>query len=291
MSLVGEVSGVGLAELLQVAALSGGRSMLEICSGGTTAWLGFEAGAIVRFARSDLELGDEEKSATDPDRPGADEEAPVSQAEEALLDLFHWTDGSFVLHCGEEVLSWPGPEGIRFRVPVRAESVALGAARRMDEERRGGAASEPSEPKRQGGPRPFGGGLPVVVMVDPDTDLLSAVKEGLSGDRARVHTFFRSPDAWFRLQQYLMRGEVPTLVMDSSVQDPVEPGCKPGWRRFAARLHGIAPSARVVLLASDPMPSAPSLHSVIRRPVDPAGTGEEIRELVGTLGRVLGLDA
>ena len=53
MPLVGEIAGISLSELLQVAALAGERSLLEIRSGKAKAWLAFEAGAIVRVARSD----------------------------------------------------------------------------------------------------------------------------------------------------------------------------------------------------------------------------------------------
>jgi hypothetical protein len=290
MSLIGEVSGVGLPELLQVSALAGGRSVLEIRSEGRAAWLSFEAGAIVRFARSDLELGNTEEKSPGVETADVDSgELWTPEAENALLDVFRWKEGTFVLHCGDELPAWPGPSGIQFRVPIRPESVALGAARRLDEERRpgGGSGAAAEESKAEGG-RGEGRALPVVV-VDPDLRLLAALKDGLSPHSARVHTFNRSADAWFRIQQYLVRGEIPALVMDSSVLDPVEPGARPGWRRFASRLHGIAPAARVVLLASAESPSSPALHSVLRRPADPAGPPEEMRELVGALRRALGL--
>jgi hypothetical protein len=289
MSLIGEVSGVGLAELLQVSALAGGRSVLEIRSEGRAAWLRFEAGAIVRFARSDLELGSTEEKSPDTEAADVDrDELGSTEAEIALLEVFRWKEGTFVLHCGDDLPAWSGPSGIQFRDPIRPESVALGAARRLDEElRRGGAAAEESKPD---GGRVDGRVLPVVV-VDPDLRLLAALKDGLSRHSARVHTFNRSADAWFRIQQYLVRGEVPALVMDSSVLDPVEPGTRPGWRRFASRLQRIAPAARVVLLASGESPSSPALHSVLRRPADPAGPAEEVHELLGALRRALGLAA
>jgi hypothetical protein len=257
VALIGQVSGVGLGELLQVAALAGGQSVLEVRSGEATVWFGFEAGAIVRFARSDLDLstpgtGDDEKEADGDD-------LALEHAENALLEVFRWDEGEFVLQCGDRAVTWPGPEGIQFRVAIRPESVALGAARRLDEERRGeapaAAGPEPAAAATSETPQ-------AVVVVDPELRLLQQVKERLGGPGRRIHIFTRSEEAWFRIQQYLLRGETPSLILGEGVKDPVEPGCRPGWRRFSARLHGIAPSARVVLMSSDPSAGSASLEGV-----------------------------
>ena len=225
MALIGQVSGVGLAELLQVGALAGGQSVLEVRSGEATAWFGFEAGAIVRFARSDVDLS---SSAKGDDEKGEEiDDLSLEHAEKALFDVFRWSEGEFVLHCGDHALTWPGPEGIRFRVAIRPESVAICAARLLDEERRAGVPAD-SKPEPAKAPTPPVSPRPVVV-VDPELRLLQEVKEGLKGSGRRIHIFTRSEEAWFRLQQYLLRGETPSLVLGEGVKDPVEPGCRPGW--------------------------------------------------------------
>jgi hypothetical protein len=282
VALIGQVSGVGLAELLQVAALAGGQSVLEVRSSDATAWFGFEAGAIVRFARSDLDLSTPGKGEDEKEADGDD--LALEHAENALLEVFRWSEGEFVLHCGDRALTWPGPDGIQFRVAVRPESVALGAARRMDEERRGAApqasGAEPAAVAAPATPQ-------AVVVVDPELRLLQKLKEGLKGPGRRIHIFTRSEEAWFRIQQYLLRGEIPSLVLGEGVKDPVEPGCRPGWRRFTARLQGIAPSAKVVLMSSDPSAGSASLEGVAPRPADLSAEPEGMGDLVESLGRLL----
>ena len=300
MPLVGEIAGISLSELLQVAALSGERSLLEIRSGATTAWIGFEAGAIVRVARSDRDpAGSKPAGATrpaSPPAPGSEagesgEDTSLADAEAELLELVGWSEGRFALRCSSSPMAWPGPQGLVLPVPLRPESIALEAARRADEQRR---TATPAEPIRGGG----GEAVPAatqrpaaVIIVDPELSLIEALKQGLSGSGLRIHVFSRSEEAWFRIQQYLSRGAVPALILGAEVRDPVEPGYRPGWRRFAGRLRRIAPGAPVVLLSPEEAPASPALHAVVRRPPRLHRTSEQISQLVGTIERVLGLGA
>ena len=93
--LVGEIAGISLSELLQVAALAGERSLLQIRSGTQTAWIGFEAGAIVRVARSDPAPGGPGPAGVEPAgaKPasrapdGEADDGSLADAETQLLDL------------------------------------------------------------------------------------------------------------------------------------------------------------------------------------------------------------
>jgi hypothetical protein len=291
--LVGEIAGISLADLLQVAALAGERGLLEIHSGEATAWIAFEAGAIVRLARSDRDQGPAPGSAAAAEAgsdPKASEDDPsLAEAESELLDLLSWREGNFRLRCSPVAMAWPGPQGWVLPVPLRPESIALEAARRVDEERRTATPDHPLG--EESTPRaPVAAVLPpAVVVVDSELWLLEGLKEELARPDLRVHVFPRSEEAWFRIQQYLKRGEVPALVLGADVSDPVEPGYRPGWRRFAGRLRRIAPGAPVILLSVDESAESSALHAAVQRPVRINGTPEDMRRLAGSIERVLGL--
>jgi hypothetical protein len=287
--LVGEIAGISLSELLQVAALAAERSLLQIRSGAQTAWIGFEAGAIVRVARSNPD-----PAGAKPPGPASDEKADdssLADAETQLLELLGWSEGKFALHCSSSPLAWPGPQGLVLPVPLRPESIALEAARRADEQRRAATPAEPVSPGAGEAATPAKQPPAAVIIVDPEMALLEAMKQGLSGSGLRVHVFSRSEEAWFRIQQYLRRGAIPALVLGVEVRDPVEPGYRPGWHRFAGRLRRIAPGAPVVLLSPEESPASTALHAVVRRPPRLHRTSEQIGQLVGTIERVLGLGA
>ncbi len=113
------------------------------------------------------------------------------------------------------------------------------------------------------GPKKLPGSL---ICIDPDLPLLERMKTGLAEKPMRVHIFQSPADALARFKQYVVRGEVPAVVLGSAVEDPLDARQGLGWRRFAGRMLAIAPRMSLIVLARPgEKVAAPGLF-VLQRP-------------------------
>ncbi|MBY0400914.1 DUF4388 domain-containing protein [Myxococcota bacterium] len=84
-----------------------------------------------------------------------------------------------------------------------------------------------------------------VVVIDPDAAVLEWVKASLEGRFARIHVFQRATEGLARIRQYLIRGEVPiVLIAPATPIDPLS-GIH-GLPDFVKRLR--TQSARIVVV-------------------------------------------
>jgi Domain of unknown function (DUF4388) len=105
------------------------------------------------------------------------------------------------------------------------------------------------QPRTQGVARPLGKLPSALICIDADLPLLEQIKTGLSEKPIRIHIFQSASDALARFKQYVIRGEIPAVVLGSGVEDPLDARQGLGWRRFAGRMLAIAPRLRLVVLA------------------------------------------
>ncbi|MBK7948658.1 MAG: DUF4388 domain-containing protein [Deltaproteobacteria bacterium] len=144
---------------------------------------------------------------------------------------------------------------------------------------------EPSDPE----PAVASGSNRPVVVIDPDAAALEWVKRTLEGRFARIHVFQRAEEGLARIRQYLIRGEVPIVLISPAA--PIDPlsGIH-GLSDFVKRLRTQA--ARIVVVglreAVEGQPAAVPSHldAVVHRPrremlrpgatADPAAMGERL---------------
>ena len=147
------------------------------------------------------------------------------------------------------------------------------------------ASDEPvtTEVRRPAGPPKLPTSL---ICIDPDLQLLERLKSGLADKPVRVHIFQSAADALARFKQYVIRGEIPAVVIGSTIEDPLDARQGLGWRRFAGRLLAIAPRLRLVVLAKpNEKVAAPGLV-VLHRPEPrpkPADVESFVRALTDAL--------
>ena len=121
-----------------------------------------------------------------------------------------------------------------------------------------------------------------LICIDADLPLLERVKTGLAGKPVRVHIFQSAEDALARFKQYVVRGEVPGVVLGSAVEDPLDARQGLGWRRFAGRLLAIAPRLRLVVLARPGESVAAPGLAVVHRP-EPRATASDVDRFLRAL--------
>jgi hypothetical protein len=107
---------------------------------------------------------------------------------------------------------------------------------------------------------------PALICIDVDLPLLEKLKTSWSKEPMRVHIFQSANDGLTRFKQYVMRGEVPAVVLGSGIEDPLDARQGLGWRRFAGRLLAIAPRMRLVVLSQAGERVAAPGFSVLSRP-------------------------
>lgn len=114
----------------------------------------------------------------------------------------------------------------------------------LDLEFEADAKKKPAPPPVRPSARPTAIDRPVVV-IDPEADALEWVKGAIGPRAARVHVFQRAEQGLARIRQYLIRGEVPCVLMSPSV--PIDPlsGIH-GLGDFIRRLRAQAP--RILIL-------------------------------------------
>ncbi len=105
-----------------------------------------------------------------------------------------------------------------------------------------------------------------LICIDGELALLERIKAGLSDKPTRVHIFQSASDALARFKQYVIRGEVPAVILGSGVEDPLDARQGLGWRRFAGRLLAIAPRLRLIVVARPGENVAAPGLAVLHRP-------------------------
>jgi hypothetical protein len=105
-----------------------------------------------------------------------------------------------------------------------------------------------------------------VVLIDPDVIVLEWVKAAIEGSFARVHVFQQAEQGLARIRQYLIRGEVPLVLLSWDTQiDPLS-GIH-GLADFVRRLKAQAPRLVVLGLRENEDVAMPAmLDGVLRRP-------------------------
>jgi hypothetical protein len=129
-----------------------------------------------------------------------------------------------------------------------------------------------------------------LICIDGDLPLLERVKAGLTDKPMRVHIFQSPADALARFKQYVIRGEIPAVVLGSGVEDPLDARQGLGWRRFAGRLLAIAPRMCLVVLARPGEKVAAPGLAVVQRP-DPRPTAGDVDVFLRALADALASSA
>lgn len=296
MGLAGNLSVLGLPELLQVVAMSRKTGVLEICSDSGVAWLGLQEGGIVRVALDDGKLDRDSvlkaaglESGAD---PAAIEAALLDAAVQAIVRVFEWSEGEFRFEPLEDPLrQWRGPEGIVLPSAVSPEFLALEGARLEDEGGQSPIAGPSAEHVAEtDAPAQDAEPPGVVICVDDSLELLEQIKEAFADQPVRVHILQSTDDALTRLKHYLVRGEYPSLVIGSEVRDPLDPRPDSDWRRFAERVRSLAPRTRLVVLGADGA-GAPADTRCLARPDRRYATADDIAEFLRSLAVALCLAA
>jgi hypothetical protein len=129
-----------------------------------------------------------------------------------------------------------------------------------------------------------------VICVDRDLRLLEQIKRSLCGDGEPIHIFQDSASALNRLKQYVLRGELPALVLGSDLEDPLDPRRGLGWKRFAERVRALAPRVRIAVIA-DQVGDASGGVAWLRRPPAGRATEADISAFLQTLRGAIQSDA
>jgi len=209
----GTAAGRGLARLDEGEGLREGHEIEEV-----------EA-EILDAEASDAEIADEDLEAG----VLVDEDAPPDAPEVA----------------GAPASEPPAADVPASAVPAVAEPPS--AESRSAEERFATAAGSPSAEPAPAAPRST---VPVIA-VDPDLALLEWAKAALRRSHERVHIFQKTELAFARIRQYLVRREVPVVVItDATPPDPNSGATAPA--EIVRRLKALLPRMPVVGLAAEP---------------------------------------
>ena len=126
-----------------------------------------------------------------------------------------------------------------------------------------------------------------LICIDPELPLLERLKAGLADQPIRVHIFQSANDALARFKQYVIRGEVPAVVLGSGIEDPLDARQGLGWRRFAGRLLAIAPRMRIVIVSRPGENVAAPGLAVVRRP-EPRAPAADVEAFLSNVREQLG---
>ncbi len=271
MALAGNLTDLTLIELLQTVSLSRKSGVLKLECDGAQAWLGLSAGGIVRVALPGSPFDRKlvlAAAGLEPDAPDEQIEACLWQAAvDATLRLFVWHQGTFTFDGeADPVGDWGASEGLRLREPISPDFLALEGARREDEARaedRWVAADDSADPlppaeeatrlapeAAQGATSEVTLGGPVV-LIDSDIALLEAIRSGLAHTGVPVHMMHRTADGFDRIKHYVLRGQVPSLVLSERVAR-AEQRYEDRLEQFVERVRRMSPSVRIVVLRDEP---------------------------------------
>ena len=271
MALAGSLRDLSLIELLQTVSLSRKSGVLKLESDGAQAWLGLSAGGIVRVALPGAPFDRKlvlAAAGLEPDAPAERIEACVWRAAvDTMLRLFAWHEGAFTFDVDADPEGdWSAGEGLRLQAPISPEYLALEGARREDEERSqersvaedGSAALPPPADASELATAPqdtaaAADGVALrgpVVLIDSDVTVLEAVKSGLAHADVPVHMMHRTSDGFDRIKHYVLRGQVPSLVLSEHVAR-AEQRYEDRLEQFIERLRRISPAVRIVILREE----------------------------------------
>ena len=289
MSLSGTLDELALAELMQMAALASKSGLLQIEAGGVTVRLGFERGMVMRVARSDGSLDRKqilEDAGLAPDSVGEEVEKRLQEsAIDSLLEVMTWTEGRFEFDMVDDPgETWSGPDGVELPCSVSPQFLALEGARLDDESSSAGMPASPAPEPTASVLRATG----TLIVIDRDLGLLEGIKQGLADSGIYVHIFQSAEDGLARFKQYLLRGEIPALVLGEGVFDPVEPRRRPGSVALAKRVRSLAPAVGVVHLSWEATAPAGPIDIVLAPPDRREPMDESTADFVERLRRVLG---
>ena len=308
MGLAGDLSALGVAELLQLVAMSRKTGALEISSEDGVAWLGLLEGGIVRVALDDGRLDREAVLKAAGLESGADpaviDAAILDAAVQTLVSVFGWTEGDFRFEQLEDPMrQWRGPEGLVLPSAVSPEFLALEGARLEDEagllpvpfaaEPPSESAAEPTPARDAVADEPADAPEPpeVVICVDDSLELLEQIKEAFADRPVHVHIFQSTDGALTRLKHYLVRGTYPSLVIGSEVRDPLDPRPEADCRRFVERVSRLAPRTRVVVMGAEDESAAPTDTCCLVRPDRRYATADDVAAFLRSLAVALHLAA
>jgi hypothetical protein len=270
--LTGTVEAEGLLDLLETVMGSGTSGLLQIRCGSRGARLGLAAGELTCVAPANLGEVGAGPAAVEVIRelvgpgvfafePFADPSCAADEQAAALSPPLRWRDLGDIMAGGSEAPGTSGPGTAAPQEPSPADST-------------GRARSE---------------GLPVrpcaVIVADPNPDVLRLVKQALRRPWLHVHAFQLPEDALHRLQQYLVRGCHPLLIMGTARDAHATARRRAAWRRLIDRIYVMSSQVRMVLL-TDGQASDPRVERTLPRPVRHA-SGRIPREVEERLRREL----
>lgn len=128
-----------------------------------------------------------------------------------------------------------------------------------------------------------------VVLIDPDVSVLEWVKTTIQDDFARIHVFQQAEQGLARIRQYLIRGELPVVLISTEIRiDPLS-GIH-GLSDFVERLKTQAVRLVVIGLhhrddAGSPRGMPAAFDGVLTRPGD-----RQLRERSGTVASKTALE-
>ncbi len=264
MTLRGSLTDLSLTEVLQLACLSTSSAVLSLSSSHGRAWIGIEAGAVVRVARDDGSLSPPKLLERAGFRAGEDARGAAEVIREAVIDalaeLFEWTDGDFHLDASASPRgAWQGPEGAILDPPISSQVLMLEAARRQHEARPASSTSESG-----GGEEGARASACAVVAVGPDLSRLEELKAAIKDQIQPVHIFQLPEEGVQRVGQYLARGRFPLVIVDAGAGAWPESA---GWEDVAERVRGMSPLIRIASLSDGDEDQSPWIDAVLRRPV------------------------
>ncbi len=300
MSLAGHLSDLSLADLLQTIALSRKSGVLEICSDSGVGWLGLRDGGIVRVALSDKALERAEVLEKAGLAGGSSEEIDGclwDAAVDSVLQMFEWHEGDFTFDSDADPdAEWRGPEGLMLQTPISADFLALEGARLCDEN---GAAGDWGPPPQEqedaepGAPAPGAAAerSGILIAVDPDYALLETVKEVLRAQGTLVHIFADPADGLNRYKQYVMRGQVPILMVGEDVSGALPERGVTGWQNFVWRVRRMVPHVAVILLRTGDGEVSWGLLAQLRKVDLQTASEDELRDFLRALTDAIALRA
>jgi len=127
-------------------------------------------------------------------------------------------------------------------------------------------ASPPEEPAQ---PSPAAVSIRPLVVIEPDAVALEWIKSAIEGKFARIHVFQRAEQGLARIRQYLIRGEVPFVLIALSAPIDSLSGIH-GLPDFVKRLRSQSPRIVVVGLREESLTGGesvpPYLDAVLAHP-------------------------
>ena len=292
MSLVGSLEDLGLADILQIMSLSRKSGVLVLRSEDGEGRIVFREGlvhaATVKGDAPDLDTLVRRAGLGADAMAGELEALRREHVERVIARIFEWRSGDFHFDVQDEIA--PQDRPLALAVGLSPQYLTMEATRRGDELRAGAGGLEPAlvfSGEEEGLGAAFGDARELLVAttvarvealeaddsapasrVEPaaprarcsqavivDSDLLGLewLKATLEGSFARVHLFQTAEGAIPRIRQYLMRGEVPAVLL--SPRAPMDP--LSGIDRASdllRRLRALAPRMPLLLVAEEGAP-------------------------------------